>query len=187
MRRTPAIALIALLICAALGAAQNPPTPPKPGPEQQKLAYFLGTWKSEVNMKPSPFGPGGTFAGLEHNEWMPGGFFVVSHSKGDSPMGKVTGTAYFGYDPERKVYTYNAFNSTGEAEAATGTVNGDTWTWTNQQPMNGKMMKGRFTMTITSPTAYTMKFEMGPADGDYSTLMEGSATKVVTKAPAKKK
>ncbi len=187
MKRAPSIALIAVLICAALGAAQNPPKPLKPGPEVQKLAYFLGTWKSEANLQPSPFGPGGKFTGWEHNEWMPGGFFIVEHTKGSTPMGNATGIAFMGYDPERKVYIYNAFSSLGEAEAATGTVNGDTWTWTNQQPMNGKMMKGRFTMTITSPTAYTMKFEMGPVDGDYATIMEGTVTKVVTKASAKKK
>jgi hypothetical protein len=32
---------------------------PKPGPEIQKLAYYLGTWKGEGETKGGPFGPAG--------------------------------------------------------------------------------------------------------------------------------
>ncbi len=94
--------------------------------------------------------------------------------------------AIFGYDSNEKVYTYQAYNSMGEAEHAKGTVNGDTWTWTNEQKMQGKLMRGRYTVTVTSPAAYTFKFEMASEGGDYATVMEGKATKA-PKTTTKKK
>ena len=42
-----------ILICGftALSLAQAPPESPKPGPEHKKLEYFLGTWKTEGEIK----------------------------------------------------------------------------------------------------------------------------------------
>ena len=186
MKRTSIAALVAALLCAVFSAAQNPPQMPKPGPELEKLKYFLGTWKMEGDMKPNPMGPGGKFTATEHNEWMPGGFFVVGHSNGSmAAMGKITGTAFMGYNPEEKVYTYNEFNSMGEAEASKGTIEGDTWTWTSEEKMQGKMVKGRFTMNIASPTSYTFKYEASMDGSDYATIMEGKATKVGAAAAGK--
>jgi Protein of unknown function (DUF1579) len=168
--------LVAMCIASILASAQMPPMP-KPGPEQKKLDYFAGNWSLEGEMKPGPFGPGGKFTATEHNEWMEGGFFLVSHSEENSPMGKAKGLAIFGYNPEEKVYTYNGFNSMGEGEAAQGTLNGDTWTYTNEEKIEGKMIKGRFSITQLSATAYNFKFEMQPQGGQWATMMEGKATK----------
>jgi hypothetical protein len=63
------------------------------------------------------------------------------------------GTGYLGYNPEDKVYTYHEFSSDGETVDARGTVDGDTWTWTSEEKMQGKVMKGRFIEKITSPTS----------------------------------
>jgi len=52
-------------------------------------------------------------------EWMPGGFFLVSHTTGSSSMGEETGLAVYGYDSEKKTYTYDEFNSMGENVHAT--------------------------------------------------------------------
>ena len=93
-------------------------------------------------------------------------------------MGKFVGTSFMGYNTEDKAYTFNEFNSMGEAESSKGTVDGDTWTWTNEEKMQGKLVKGRFTMKIASPTSYTFKFEASMDGGDYATVMEGKATKM---------
>ena len=177
MRKTSAAILVAMLIIATFGFAQNPPQKPTPGPEHKKLEYFAGNWTMEGDMKPSPFGPGGKFTATEHNEWMPGGFFLVSHSDENTPMGKGNGLAIFGYKSDEKVYTYHGFNSMGEAEAAKGTLEGDTWTWTNEDKVGGKVMRGRYTVKQLSPASYTFKSEMAPESGDFSTVMEGKATK----------
>jgi hypothetical protein len=159
----------------AISFAQGPP--PKPGPELKKLEYFVGAWNSEGDIKPGPFGPGGKFTAKENLEWMDGGFFLVGHSEGDSPMGHDKGLSVWGYDPEEKVYTFHAFNNMGEGISAKGTVEGDTWTWTNESKFAGQMMKGRYTIKQTSPTSYNFKFEMAPAGADFATVMEGKATK----------
>jgi hypothetical protein len=189
VKRLAAI-LVITLFCAALVAAQNPPPMPKPSPELKKLDYFAGSWTSEGDMKASPFGPGGKMSSTEHNQWMEGGFFLLSHSVDKTPMGQGKGVAVFGYDTNEKVYTYQSYNSMGEAEHAKGTLNGDTWTWTNEDKIQGKVMRGRYTVTVTSPTAYSFKFEMAPEGADYATVMEGKASKAAgtaTKKAAKKK
>src|SRR5438552_7801184 len=92
-------------------------------------------------------------------------------------MGIGNEATYLEYDLDKKVYTYKAFNSMGEAEDSTGTVNGDTWTWTSDEHMGGQTMKGRFTMKVLSPTSYTMKFELSQDGTNWMTGMEGKATK----------
>ncbi|HMC30562.1 MAG TPA: DUF1579 family protein [Candidatus Angelobacter sp.] len=176
MKKASMIAVAAIMLSAMVAAAQNPPMP-KPGPEVDKLKYFLGNWKEEGEMKPGPMGPGGKFTGASRNELMSGGFFIELHALGNMSMGKYTSTAFLGYNAEDKVYTYNEFSSTGEAVSAKGTVEGDTWTWTSEEKMGGKVMKGRFTEKITSPTTYDFKFEASMEGGEYATVMEGKATK----------
>jgi hypothetical protein len=176
MKRASAFALLAVFVFVAAAAAQAPPVA-KPGPEQQKLQYFVGTWQTEGNMKPSSFGPGGKFAAADHFEWMEGGFFVVNHSKGSGAMGNVTSMAVMGYDPLEKVYTYDEFSSNGEVDHSRGTIEGDTWTWTSTTKMGGQTMRGRFTMKIVSPTVYNFKFELAAGTADFATIMEGKSTK----------
>jgi len=172
-----AIALVIALVSAGVVAIQNPQQPPTPGPEVKKLDYFAGDWKSEGEIKPGPMGPGGKFSGTEHNEWMPGGFFLLSHSTETSSMGNGTGVGVYGYDRDKKVYTFDEFNSAGETVHAKGTLAGDTWTWTSDEMMQGKMTHGRYTVKVTSPTAYTFKLEFQPEGGTWANVFEGKATK----------
>ena len=175
MKRTSALVIGILLFASAAFAQMGPP---KPGPELKKLDYFLGTWTSEGDMKPSPMGPGGKFTSSGNGEWMDGGFFVVIHSNFKSAaMGNAIGTAYLGYDTDEKVYTYNEFTSVGENDHSKGTLDGDTWNWTSDMKMGPQTMKGRYTMKILSPTSYTFKFEMSPDGTKWDTAMEGKATK----------
>jgi hypothetical protein len=178
LKRFLAALVISLLVAACAAAQTQLQTPPKPSPEVKKLDYFIGNWKSEGDIKPGPFGPGGKFSATEQNEWMPGGFFLLSHADESTPMGNGKGLAIFGYDTNDKVYTYQAYNSMGEAEHATGTLAGDTWTWTNEEKMEGKLMRGRYTVKTLSPASYTFKFEMAPEGGEWATVMEGKATKI---------
>lgn len=171
-----AAALLALL-AANVALAQGPPMP-KAGPEQQRLHYFVGQWKNEGEMKASPFGPGGKFTGTDESHML-GDFWVVTHSKGTGPMGAADEIATIGYDPKQKAYIYNEFSSLGMHDTATGQVSGKTWTWTNEEDMGGKMVKGKFTITEVLPTSYTYKFDTSTDNGaTWSNVMEGKATKV---------
>ena len=174
MKRTSAL-LIAVLFSAAAFAQMEMP---KPGPEHKKLEYFTGHWNCEGDMKPGPMGPGGKMTMNEHSDWMEGGYFVVVHSTFMSvSMGNGTGISVMGYDPDEKKYTYNEFNSTGEAVHSKGVVDGDTWTWTSDMKMGPQTMKGRFREKILSPTSYTFQFETSSDGTSWSQVMAGKCTK----------
>jgi len=75
---------------------------------------------------------------------MDGKYFLVEHTDMDlGPMGKGKQMVIMGYDSDNKIYTHPAFDSWGEAEKATGTVNGDTWTWSLKSVFGGQTVKTR--------------------------------------------
>ena len=117
MKRVIAVFAVAMFLLPLMVQAQAPQMP-KPGPELKKIDYFAGTWKMEGDTKPSSYGPGGKFSETSHNEWMPGGFFLVTHSDGKYPMGESKGLALMGYKTDDKVYTYHEFDSSGETVSA---------------------------------------------------------------------
>jgi hypothetical protein len=173
--KTIAIRLSCWLLLVVAAVAQM--EAPKPGPELKKLDAFAGTWTLEGDMKPGPMSPGGTMAENERCEWMDGNFFLVCKSDFKSSMGNGTGISVMGYSTDDKTYTYREFNSWGEAMDSKGSVDGNTWTWTSDEKMNGMVMKGRFTMKITSPTSYNFTFDMSQDGTKWTTVMEGKATK----------
>ena len=151
----------------------------KPAPELKKLDYFVGTWTAEGDIKPGPLGPGGKFAATNHVQWMDGGFFLVTHSEFRGSIGKGTETSYMGYDSNERMYTYDSFNSLGEASHARGNLNGDTWTWPGQSEtrVGPQTMKGRLTIKVLSATAYNFRFEVSTDGTTWSIVMEGKDTK----------
>ncbi len=174
--KSKSILFLGILLAATAAFAQM--DIPKPGPEVKKLNFFVGHWTSVGDVKPGPMGPGGKFNMKEDSSWMDGGYFVVIHSRfsgGGMPNG--TGTAFMGYDPQEKVYTYDEFNSMGEATHSKGTIDGDNWVWTNEMKMGPQTMKGRFSMKLMPPNAYSYKFETSPDGTNWTLVMEGKATK----------
>jgi hypothetical protein len=148
-----------------------------PSPEHQKMGYFAGDWKLEGTMKISPNAPAGPFTSSEHGEWVSGGFFLETHSSMHSVLGDVRGVRVLEYSPADKVYSYNAYNSLGEHLMATGHIVDDTWTWNSDAQLNGVIAKGRYTVTVVSPTAYTFKYETPTTASGWATVMEGKATR----------
>jgi hypothetical protein len=164
-----------VLLAAACAVAQAPA--PKPAPELGKLDFLSGKWTSEGEMKPGPMGPGGKITSTDEAQWMDGKFFIVMHTKFGGAMGDGTAISIYGYDPDRKAYTYNEYNSWGEAERALGTVDGDIWTWSSDENFGGQKFKGRFTMKVLSPTTYDYKFEISPDGSNWTLVMDGKAKK----------
>jgi len=170
-----ALVSAAWLVLTVAAAAQM--EMPKPGPEHKKLDVFAGSWVLEGDMKPGAMGSGGKMTENEKCEWMEGNFFLVCHTDFKSSMGNGTGVSVMGYSVDDKTYTYREFNSWGEFDDSKGSVDGDTWTWTSDEKMGGTMVKGRFTMKITSPTSYTFTFEMSQDGTKWTLFMDGKATK----------
>ena len=167
-------ALILMALFAVNLAGQMPVS--KPAPELAKLDFLAGTWNSEVDMKPGPMGPGGKMTSVDDTHWMEGKFFLIMNSTYKGVMSGVS-MSVFGYDSANKVYTYNAFDSTGEAGRSTGTVNADTWTWNSDLDFGGQSMKGRFTMKVLSATSYTFKYEVSKDGAQWTDVMDGKAVK----------
>jgi Protein of unknown function (DUF1579) len=172
---TRSVAVILICGCTSLLLAQAPPAPPKPGPEYKKLEYLVGKWTVESEIKPNEFVPAGKTVGTETNTLGPGGFYVERRSGGQ--LG--TTLEIITYDTHAKVYTAFYANSAGVVGAATGTVNGNTWTWMVEDKYAGIAIKGRLTMTMSSPTQYTSKYEMADGKGGYTAISEGKATKIL--------
>ena len=178
MKRTSEAVLLFCVILMTTAAMQAQMGPPTPAPELKNLAFMAGDWTADGTMNPGPGTPGGKWTMNTHAEWMEGNFFLVENSDMDmGAMGKGKEVAYLGYDPNKKMYTYHAFNSMGEAEDSTGTVNGDTWTWTSDEKMGNQTVKGRFVMKVTSPTSYTFTYETSPDGTKWTTVVDGKATK----------
>jgi hypothetical protein len=170
---------VATFAVAVPALAQAPPAA-TPGPEHQKLGYYVGKWTSEGDMKPSPMGPGGKMTGSDRCEWFDGKFAVVCHNEGKGPMGQMKGLGIMSYSAEDKAFTYYGTDSMGMTmtTVAKGTVKGDTWEYTDESKMGGQLVKSRYIIKVVSPTVYTFKWDMQGQGGQWTTVMEGKSTKV---------
>ena len=169
---------VASLISWQAAAAQGG-QPPKPGPEQERLGYFVGKWTAEGEVKPGPMGPGGKVTSSDNCEWFEGNYSVICHSEGKSPTGPMKSVGILGYSPEEKVYTYYGVDNSGMTMASVpkGTLKGDTWTYTDEGTMGGKKYKSRVIIKELSPTSYNFKMDMQGPDGKWMPMMETKNTK----------
>jgi len=161
-----------------IAVAQAGP-PPKPGPEQERLGYFVGKWTAQGEMKPGPMGPGGKFTTTDNCEWFDGHYSVICHSQGTTPMGPTKSIGILGYSPEEKVYTYYGVDNSGMTMSSVpkGTLNGDTWTYFDEGTMGGKKYKSKVVIKQLSPTSYNFSMDMQGSDGKWVRTMESKNTK----------
>jgi hypothetical protein len=179
MKRSVLIVLLLMLAvpCLAFGQAQTAP-PPKPGPEVQKLAYHLGTWTTEIDVKAGPSGPAGKISSTGNCEWFAGGFQLVCRGEGTGPMGKSTDLEIFAYDGEAKAYTYYSISSAGEIVSMKGSLTGNTLTWLVDGKAEGNPARIRVTEVQVSPTYFTLTVDYSVAGGPWIVISEAKATKV---------
>ncbi len=176
MRSRNFVATLGLCLAAGTALAQAP-APPKPGPEVKKLDVFAGKWSGEADMKPGPWGPGGKMTSENECAWFEGGFQIVCRESGAGAMGKIKSEAILGWSPEEKVYKYMGFDSTGMMGSASATVSGNTWNWTGEDKMGGKLIKSRYTVVVSSPTSQSFKWETSEDGKTWSLAAEGKSTK----------
>jgi hypothetical protein len=172
--------LAALTVVSAAGLQVAAAQAPKPGPEHKRLGYFVGKWNADGEMKPGPMGPGGKMKSSDTCEWFEGQFSVICRYDGSGPMGPSKGIGILGYNTEEKAYTYYGVDNTNMTMASVpkGTVQGDTWTYTDEGTMGGKKYKSRVTIKELSPTSYTFRMDMQGPDGKWAPMMESKNTKV---------
>jgi hypothetical protein len=165
-----------LLSVTAATAQQGPP---KPGPEHQKLGYYVGKWTSETELKANPFMPAGKYTTVDDCQLFQGGFAVLCRSQGTSPLGPTAAVGIMGYSAEDKVYTYYGIDNNGmvPTTVAKGTIQGDTWTFNDESKFGGKLIKSRYSIKQLSPTSYSFRWEVQGDDGNWTAMMEGKSTK----------
>ena len=178
MRRM-CIALAAYASASVAGLQLAAAQAPKPGPEHQRLGYFVGKWNAEGEMKPGPMGPGGKMKSADTCEWFEGKYSVICRYEGSGPMGPSKGIGILGYSPEEKVYTYYGIDNSNMTMASVprGTIKGDTWTYADEGTMGGKKYKSRVIIKELSPTEYTFRMDMQGPDGKWTPMMESKNTK----------
>jgi len=170
-----AAGVVVLMVAAAF--AQEPAPAPKPGPEHEKMGYYVGKWTEEGEIKPSAFGPGGKYTATETCEWLAGKFAILCKEDGTMMGGEMHGTSIMTYNSLEKSYVYFETNNWGELSYYHGSVDGDTWTWTNEFQMNGQPVRGRFTLKRVSDDTATFTFEMAMGSQPFATVMAGKQTR----------
>lgn len=176
MKRSLAICAALLLVTVAVARAQQ--APPKPGPEQQRLAAFVGNWTFEGESKAGPMGPAGKMTGTDRITWLPGNFFVQRAFKGTSPAGPMEGVEILAYDTVKKAYTFTFFESSGAMGSGTMTVSGNTWTAQGTGQMAGQTMHQKCTLAFGAGNAtLNIKCEMSMDGKTWAPSFEGVAKK----------
>lgn len=178
MKKTIVATVVSLLIGCGIAWAQA--MAPKPTAEHKRLAYFAGTWDFSGETKAGPMGPAGALTFREVCELMDGGFALICHTEGKSPMGPTKSVSIMSYDAAKKVYSYTAAESNSPVFTALGQITGGTWNWTTESNMGGKIMKTRVTVKEGGPTSYEFLMEMAMDAGAFTPIVQGKATKAGT-------
>jgi hypothetical protein len=159
MRRTVLLACGCLAVWVLPVAAQEPA---KPGREHELLRKFEGEWDATVKFQ------GSESKAVSHNEVTLGGFWLVTHYKGEFAGAPFEGRGATGYDPAKKKYVGTWIDS---MSASLLVLEGDfdkdrkTFTETGEGPgQDGKpmKMKGVYEFKDADTTVFTM---YGVADG----------------------
>ncbi|HKV26976.1 MAG TPA: DUF1579 family protein [Candidatus Acidoferrales bacterium] len=179
------VSIFTLGLCVADAQAQTPPASPKPGPEAKKMAAFVGKFHNEGEMKAGVMGPNspaGKITGTDDCKWAAGGFAVVCSSATGMGGMKSTSTSMMYYDPQTKMYHYQEVDSTGDVSDATGTVDGETWTWNGKGNMGGHTMYSRFTMKMLSKDSFEWTMAAGDRESSMEQGMSGKETRITAAA-----
>ena len=168
--------LVILVVLALAPPSMAQAQPPKPGPEVQKLAYFLGTWKGAGEVTEEQLK--GKSSGTKTCEWFEGGFHLMCRTEATGPQGKRSELSVMAFDEEAKIYTWYTITSDGFTLFAKGSLTGSTLTWQWEEKGWGKPATFRITQDLSSPTSLSYLVETSSAGGPWTVIEKGKATKV---------
>jgi hypothetical protein len=173
------LSAVVMLVPSCVFALTQADQAPKPGPEVQKLGYYVGTWKGEGQTKGGPFGPAGKLSSTMTCEWFAGGFHLVCRGEETGPTGKRAFLNILAYDPETSGYTEYGISSVGESEYSRGgSIVGNERMFLWDAEVAGKTTKFRYSEVQVSPTLYTYQAETSVGGGPWTVIAEGKITKV---------
>jgi hypothetical protein len=171
------LACLAASILTASAMAQDQPKIVKPTAEHEILAADVGTW--DATIKTFMGGPGSepsVSKGVEVNELMAGGLWILSRFEGTFGPAKFEGRGQFGYDPVKKKYvgtwvdsmspTLSVLEGNYDAKTRTMTYVGDGYDPDHKAKYTQKMV----TTTKDDGTrvfSLYMKFEGEPSEAKF--------------------
>jgi len=88
-------AAIGVLLLPGMANAQEP----QPGPEHQRLGFFVGAWKADAAFNASPLRPAGNEVWTLKFEWFPGKFHLVCHAELAGSSGKTAELGFMATTP----------------------------------------------------------------------------------------
>jgi len=153
---------------------------PRPTPEHQRLAFWVGHWKGEWVARENPFGfPLGTYPFTMRAEFFPGNFHVLCRYEwaASGPMGAYSDLDILGYDPDRGRQVLFVLDSFGTTNAAYGTLKDRVWSYKVETLLQGKPIWHRFTATEASPRLCTMQSEYSWDGQNWIAFGEGRMTR----------
>lgn len=136
-----ALTLFATCLCL-FGSQAQTPAAPKPGPEQQKMAVWLGTWTYKGQEYPAAIGNSGTFAGTDTHRFVLGGFFLEGRYKEKEGQGQ----GMIWYDAASKTYRATGYGGDGSVSTGSIMVAGNVWTETGTR-VDAKGQSGPYRIT----------------------------------------
>ncbi len=171
---------IAVVLAATVaGSVRAEEQAPKPGPETERLAYFVGKWKTTGKVETTPYGPGGKFSATEQCSWFAGKWTVVCRSKGKGPAGATEGLGLMSYSVDAKAYVYYGIDN-GPMIMMTvprGTFVDGKYTWDDESTMGGQVVKSRYVIQTKGQKSYESTWAIQAADGQYQTVMTATSTR----------
>lgn len=121
---------------------------PRPGPEHEALAPFVGRWRTRGEVRASGSTPALEIAGTDAYEWLPGGFFLLHRVDVRIGGDPVQAIEIIGWDAEAGTYFMRSYDSQGGTGEMTATVAGGVWTFTGDaERFTGEFGEGGRTLS----------------------------------------
>ena len=164
--------------CLAAGEMQMHRAP-TPGPDVQKLAYYIGTWKGHGESKGGPLAPAGRLSSAMTCDWFTGGFQVICKGHETSASGTRQFMDILSYDEQARSYREYTINNEGDSEYDQGgLLAGNAMTYALDLAGGKKPVKVRYTEVRVSSTVRTYRAEIAIGGAPWTVIAQGELDKV---------
>lgn len=182
MKKLSIAVVLSLAVPCMVRAQGTTTTPPKPGPEHQKLAGLVGSWTSEGEATANPLGPAEKWSAKIDSEWFPGKFAVVRHVAG---KGSVSGASLamdvIAYDATAKAYTWYGIDNMSWTGLAKAEISGDVLTVVWDVQAKGKTYQSKGTLKGLGSDRLTFVGEYSADGKTWTPFFHSTDTRVKSK------
>lgn len=151
-----------------------------PGEAHKKLDVFAGKWDAKATFWAVPGADPMTMEGVAENRWIMDGRHLEQKFKGSFMGAPFEGTGYSGYDNVKKQYWSTWMdNMSTSFLISTGSVDGNTWTYTGTMPdpMTGKDLRSDSKIVVKDADHHVMEMWGPGPDGKMFKNMEFAFTR----------